>query len=777
MEGFKRKTPEEILHSISKLHRGRLKIYIGPVSGSGKTYHMLREGNTLKQQGIDVVICAVSTLQRPETVEQLGDLERVPSIHWFNHGVEMKDLNLDALLERNPEVVLVDGLAHHNRPEARFSTRLEDIKFLLSHDISVITTVNVYELEGYTEIAHKLTGIEVEHTVPADTLEIADEVRLIDVTPETVLNRLAEGHLKVNKDASVFKRGNLGVLRELALRLVAEDVNESLMEHREEMGLVGPSGAAERILVSTQYHWNGSIYVRRGQQIAKRLNGELMVVTFCNFKKTLTKEEATFRRSMIKLVEKVQGEFEELPFQNRRCISNTLVQYATRHHVTRIVMGHTKHTRWQEFWQGSIVNDLLKATKNIDLFLVADRAEHEGERVLPANLSSKKENHKYRRLSEQEVAEKIGKIKRGKFKVYIGAAPGVGKTYMMLREGNDHLKKGIDVQIGLLETHNRKETIAQVGSLEIIPRQQVKYQNVTLEEMDTDAIIRRCPEVVLVDELAHTNVPGSQYKKRYEDVLKILDAGISVITTVNVQHLESLNDAVEQITGIRVRETVPDSILRLADEVQLIDVAPEALQQRMREGKIYAMAKVDQALNHFFKTGNLIALRELALREIADDVDERLESLERKNSLRGPWRRKEVIFVCVNSTPHAERLIRRGFRTAYRLKAAWYVNYVHTGTAWTVLSDELKTRLEALERLTVRLGGKFVVHDCPTPKDIAAVLSAKAIEAGATQLVIGQSKQTLWEELLHGSVVKQLIRQSRHMDVLIVADFDPNLAL
>jgi two-component system, OmpR family, sensor histidine kinase KdpD len=774
VESFKRKTPEEILYSISKLHRGRLKIYIGPVSGSGKTYHMLREGHTLRQQGIDVVICAVSTLQRPETVEQLGDLERVASIHWFNEGVELKDLNLDALLERNPEVVLVDGLAHRNRKGARFPTRLEDIKFLLSHDISVITTVNVYELVGYTELAQKLTGIEVEHTVPADTLELADEVRLIDVTPETVLSRLAEGHLKVNKDASIFKRGNLGVLRELALRLVAEDVNESLKEHREEMGLIGPSGAAEHILVSAQYHWNGSIYVRRGQQIAKRLNGALVVVTFRNFKKPLSKEATTFRRNMIKLVEKVGGEFEELPFPNRRRVPKTLVNYATRHNVTRIVMGHTKHTKWQEFWQGSIVNDLLKITKNIDVFLVADRAEHEGERILPAKMISAKVQQKYRRLSEQEVAEKIGKIKRGKFKVYIGSAPGVGKTYTMLREGNDLLKKGIDVQIGLLETHNRKETIAQIGSLKFIPRENTVYQSVTLEEMDIRAIIQSCPEVVLIDELAHTNVPGSRNKKRYEDVLEILDAGISVITTVNVQHLESLNDAVEQITGIRVRETVPDSILQMADEVQLIDVSPEALQQRMREGKIYAATKIDQALNHFFKTGNLIALRELALREIADDVDERLESLERKSSLRGPWRRKEVIFVCVNSTPHAERLIRRGFRTAYRLKAAWYVNYVHVGDT---ISDELKQRLNAMERLTVRLGGKFIVHKAQNPKQIAHVLFSKADEVETTQLVIGQSKQSFWEVLWKGSVVNQLIRLSRHMDVLIVADFDPNIAL
>lgn len=205
----------------------------------------------------------------------------------------------------------------------------------------------------------------------------------------------------------------------------------------------------------------------------------------------------------------------------------------------------------------------------------------------------------------------------------------------MLREGNDLLKKGLTVLVGLLETHGRKDTLSQVGNLETLPRIRVDYRGSSLEEMDTDEIIRRRPDVVLVDELAHTNVPGSKRKKRYEDVLDILSAGISVITTVNVQHLESLNDAVEQITGVRVRETIPDHILQSADEVQLVDVTPESLRQRMKDGNIYAKEKVHQALSHFFKTGNLIALRELALREIADDVDERLESWQRSGSRSG----------------------------------------------------------------------------------------------------------------------------------------------
>lgn len=776
MEQFRRRTPEELLYSIYKIRQGRFTIYIGAVSGAGKTYHMLREGQSLKSKGIDVVLCAVSTRQRPETARQTEGLERVPSIHWMKGGVEKKDLNLEALIERNPEVVLVDGLAHRNRPEAKFPTRLEDIQYLLGRGISVITTVNVYELEGVNDLAQKLTGIEAETTVPAGTLELADEVRLIDVSPETILQRLNEGHLRglQVKDPAFMKRGNIGKLRELALRLVAEDVNEALERHREKQGLVGPSGAAERILVSAQYHWNGSIHVRRGQQIAKRLGGDMLVVTFIKPDQPFSKERAAFKRSIVKLAEKVGAGFEELPWTTRRKMPKALVKYAIEHNVTRIVLGHSKMSFWEDLRRGSIANGILRSAKNVDVYFVADRADYEGERVLPTKSAQRKATSEaYRRLSEEEIERKIERIRRGKFKVYIGAAPGVGKTYRMLREGNDLLQKKIDVVIGLLETHGRSETQAQIGELETIPRAVIDYKGTKLPEMDVQAIIARNPEVVLIDELAHTDVPGSANKKRYEDILQVLDAGISVISTINVQHLESLNDAVEQITGVRVRETVPDSVLHLADEIELIDVAPGALQQRLREGKVYAMDKVAQSLNNFFNTGNLIALRELALREIADDVDERLESWERNGSLRGPWRR-ESIFVCVTTGANADRLIRRGFRIAHRLKAEWHAIYVHVGGG---LGKEAACRVEAMRQLAERLGGKFEIGHADSRRQVPDVLLAKAAEYQSTQIVMGQSASRwgILRSLLSRSVVDALLRRGRHMDALVVADYDPNI--
>ncbi|MEH7352751.1 universal stress protein [Neobacillus drentensis] len=775
---FRRKSPEEFLQSIYKVQRGRLKIILGAVSGTGKTFNMILEGNELKKKSIDVVIGIISASDRPHTIEQIGELERVPPIEWMENGIHKYDLDLPAIIERNPEVVLVDELSHRNRPDALYKTRLEDVLKLISNNISVITTINIYELEGVKEVAEKLLGIkvQVDDCVPDNTLSMADEVKLLDVTPEQILNRIQDGfinevHEEKRKRQTLFRRDNLAVLRELSLRFLAGEVNEELDDYREKQGLIGPSGATERILVSVQYHWNGSILIRRGQQIAKRLGGELYVVCFRLPNKKLSKEEETFKRSIIKLVDKVDGEFEEVPL-TRDEVAEEIVNYATNKNVTRIVMGQSKRSRFEEIIYGSIINKILRKTRNMDVFIVADRTEKNGERVIPAKWKVDNKKNPYHRMTNQEVEEHIDRIRRGNLKVYIGAAPGVGKTYTMLREANLLKRKGLDIIIGLLETHGRKETFEQIGNLELIPKKKIHYKNVVLEEMDTEAIIKRNPEVVLVDELAHTNVPGSDNKKRYQDVEEILKAGISVISTMNIQHLESLNDSVEQITGVRVRETVPDQVLRMADEIELIDISPKALRERMREGNIYANEKVEQALSHFFKTGNLIALRELALREVADDVDERLESWERKRTLRGPWRKQEVIFVCVNLRPDSVPLIRRGFRIAYRLKAEWYVVYVQDHSP---LTEEEEKNLENIKLMTERLGGIFEMYETSHHRQVVGELVQQLNEKNATQVIIGHSARKRIEEILKGSVVQRLLRAVRHLDVLVVADHQPEI--
>lgn len=770
-EQFRRKTPDEILESISNIKRGRLKIILGAVNGSGKTYQLLLEGNEMKKRGIDVVVGVVNNSCSPGTIKQLGSLELISTIEWERNEHVEQDLDLDKIYKRNPEVVLIDRLAHENHINSKNATRLDDVMELIRNEISVITTINIYELKGVKKVAEQLLNLSlhVNVTLPEDTLTKADEVRLLDVTPEAILKRLQKGEIGKKDDEGplqFYNNGNLATLRELSLRFLAEEVEEDLTEHRELEGLMGPSGATERILVCVQYHWNGSILIRRGDQIAKRLGGELIIASFIPLSKKLSKEEEIFKSSMQKLINKLNGCFIEITMKGDE-IAEEIVGFSMHHHITRIILGQSKKPVWEEMVKGSIVNKILRKSKGIDVYIVADRVKALGERIIPAIKTEKRRENPYRRLSPDEMHDKVERVKKGTFKIYIGAAPGVGKTYTMLREAN-HLKENeIDIVIGLLETHGRKETAAQVGNLEIMPKKIVPYKNVLLEEMDLDSIIIRNPEVVLIDELAHTNVPGSKNQKRYQDVMTILEAGISVISTMNIQHIESLKDNVKQITGVSVRETVPDSILQLSDELELIDISPHALRKRMEEGNIYAMDKVEQSLSHFFKTQNLIALRELALRELADDVDDRLESMKRKEGVRGPWRKDEVIFVSVNLRANAERLIRRGFRIAYRLKADWYVIFVKHQNE---LQTDEKVILDKLVSLTQRLGGVFELYTTRDRRSVVNEIKKQLQTKKASQVILGQSARTRWQEMMGGSIAVRLLREARHLDVLIVAD-------
>ena len=272
---------------------------------------------------------------------------------------------------------------------------------------------------------------------------------------------------------------------------------------------------------------------------------------------------------------------------------------------------------------------------------------------------------------------KLQAEQRARLRIYIGAAPGVGKTYSMLEDAHAFRREGVDVVVGFVETHGRAETDALIRDLEIVPRRKIEYRGVILEEMDLDAILARKPQLCVVDELAHTNVPGSRHEKRYQDVLELLDAGIGVMTAVNIQHLETLNDAVGRVTGVRVRETVPDTFLDRADEVVNVDVTVEELRSRLRQGKVYKPEKVEQALTNFFREANLSTLRELALRAVADEVGEKAASHRQREGLE-PALIPERVMVCMSSSADAPRVLRTGARIAGRLGARWYAVYVET---------------------------------------------------------------------------------------------------
>jgi len=362
-----------------------------------------------------------------------------------------------------------------------------------------------------------------------------------------------------------------------------------------------------------------------------------------------------------------------------------------------------------------------------------------------------------------QFLKEIERTNKGRFKIYIGAAPGVGKTYQMLRDAHEMRESGIDVAIGLVETYGRKGTIEQIGDLEIIPLKEINYKNVALKEMDLDAILKRNPKLVIVDELAHTNVPTSKNQKRYQDVLEIIENGISVMTAVNIQHIESLNDYVNRMTEIKVRETIPDSILDLADEVEVIDISIDALRERLRQGKIYNKDKIETALNNFFRVGNLTALRELSLREVANEVDEHLMEYKNSKSIEGLIGAQEKILVCVNLNFNAEYLIRRGFRLSKMLKAPLFILYVKNGE---YTGEKLK-KLDDLSQLCIKFGAEFKVI---TAIDPSLPIIEYAKENGITQVIIGQSARTRTHEIIRGSIVRKIMRGIKYVDVLVVAD-------
>jgi two-component system sensor histidine kinase KdpD len=361
---------------------------------------------------------------------------------------------------------------------------------------------------------------------------------------------------------------------------------------------------------------------------------------------------------------------------------------------------------------------------------------------------------------------------RGKLKLYIGSAAGVGKTYRMLNEACELRSRGVDAVIGFVETHGRADTIAQIGDLEIVPRKRIEYRGVTLEEMDVDAILARHPEVAVVDELAHTNVPSAKHAKRWEDVIELLDEGINVISAVNVQHLESLNDVVAQTLGVTVRETVPDWVVATADQVINLDISAQDLRQRLQEGKIYPKEKIQTALANFFTEENLTTLRELALREVASSVDRVRERIVRREAgeVVAPKTVDRLLVALSSDPPQSTVLLRKASRIAGRLNTDWYCVYVQTpeeaadridATVQRRLVDNIQ-RAQAMGAEVVKLTGT----------DVAGTLLQFAREKGVTLILTGQSRRPWWQHPFQGSVVAQLVKNADGLDVLVASAVD-----
>jgi len=358
--------------------------------------------------------------------------------------------------------------------------------------------------------------------------------------------------------------------------------------------------------------------------------------------------------------------------------------------------------------------------------------------------------------------------RRGKLKIFLGYVAGVGKTYGMLKAAHLRRLEGIDVKPGYVETHGRLETEALLAGLDAIPRKMVEYRGVKIPEMDIDAILSAKPQLVLVDELAHTNAPGSRHPKRYQDVEEILDAGIDVYTTLNIQHLESLNDVVAQITGVTVKETIPDRVIDEASEIELVDLPPQELIQRLKEGKVYVPDLAAQAIERFFNEGNLYALRELTLRRAAERIDEQMLAYMQIRAISGPWAAKESILACLGPSPLSERLVRVARRQADRMNARWTAIYVET-PSHRGMKKEAKEQVWRSLQLAEKLGAKTVTV---FGLNVADTAIGYAHKHNITRIIIGKTLRPRWQEFVFGSVVDQLIHNSGTIDVHVISSSD-----
>ncbi len=556
---------EELLRELGG--RARLVVYVASAPGSGKTRRLLEDGRRLFAAGKRVAIGWIETKGRPDLERVAGSLPRIPPRQVKIGDAFFEEFDYEAALREKPDVLLLDELAHENVGGAVHAKRWQDALALRARGIGVIGAFNIAHLETVAPTAEALVGYPVREIIPLSFLQNADEVIAIDVSPRLLRSRVQAGKIVNEQDIDralngVFKEQTLYMLRELLLRTVD---NLTLP--------VVKAGRSSMAAAFVDPKLDPSPFLKRTAAVAKALDLALEVAPAPGVERTSLEPIARELGAEI-LHESVDP--------------TTMDQEALRAALVALPNGKT-------------AAKLANVPLPYDLFIVGAGQTYLGENPARSPYS-------------QTTGDRL-RVGYGRLTVYLGAAAGAGKTYAMLDRAHQLQAEGVDVLGGFVETHGRKETAELLDGLNVLPPKIIAANGITYKEFDRDALIARHPQVALIDELAHTNAPGSIAPKRFYDVLAVLRAGIDVITTLNIQHLEGLGDTVRRLTGTVVRETLPDGILSLADEVILIDVTPDTLRQRLREGKIYPPERIDAALSNFFRSENLFALRELALRE------------------------------------------------------------------------------------------------------------------------------------------------------------------
>jgi len=659
----------------------RLTVYLASAPGAGKTRRLLDDALRAHESGVRVVLGWIETKGRPDLDRLAERLPRVPPRRVRIGEATFDEFDLEAALAMKPQFVILDELAHTNLEGGAHAKRWQDALALREAGISVSGALNIQHLETVAATAEGLIGFPIREIVPLSFLRAADQVVALDVSPEQLEARLEAGKVVRPEDverarASIFRPQTLRFLREMMLRTVDDLTAPDLTPQRASTALALATGNGDLAL-----------FARKAASVADALDLALDIALVGERDVDTVAELA--RELDANVVPLVDFDAAKPQFQSRRA---SLICVPAGPLAQRI------------------------ATRPIerDVFIVdATTGVAAGEREITFSRYA------------QTAADRL-RIGYGRLTIYLGAAAGSGKTYAMLDRAHQMLDAGVDVVGAFVETHHRKDTDEKAAGIPEIPRRKLVTDGVTYTELDVPALLARKPAVALIDELAHTNAPGDEHAKRYDDVLQVLRAGISVMTTLNIQHLEGLGDAVQRLTGQKVRETVPDEILELADDVILIDTTPETLRERMRAGKIYAPEKIDDALSHFFRTENLAALRELALREVVH---------ARGSSKRPPPFAR--LALGVKARERDAELIERCARIALRLEIE--LSVIHIARS----ADAAESRLVlGLAETARRVRARW--HLTVAPEPALALLDAARREGGTTVAVEGARHKPRW---------------------------------
>lgn len=706
----RRPTAEELLHELGG--KARIVIFLASAPGAGKTRRLLNEARRLREGGINVMIGALEVKGRPDLERLAAQLPRLAPRTAQIAGATFEEFDLEEALRIHPDVVVLDELAHGNLDGSRCAKRWQDALVLREHGIGVLAAFNVAHLESVAGAAEMLTGFPVREVIPVRFLQAADEVIALDASPQLLRSRLRSGKIVQTEDIDraldgAFKEQTLEMLRQLLLRTIDD--------------LTVPAVSAEQVSTAAAivvYAADAAAFLRRTSALSAALDLALEILA------PPGSDFETLSGIARELHAEILHQPPELGKADLSKVRASLIAVPA----------------------GPLATKFASRRLDRDLFIAGRGQSFIGE--APSDL------HPYRMTAGDRM-----RVGYGKLVVYLGAAAGSGKTYAMLDRAHQLKADGVDVVAGLVETHGRVETAALLAGLEVLPRRRVLSNGITYEELDRDAVLARKPDVVLIDELAHTNAPGSAAAKRYEDVLAILRSGIDVITTLNIQHLEALGDAVFRLTGTVVRETLPDGILALADEVILIDVTPETLRDRLRAGKIYPPERIETALANFFRVDNLLALRELALREA-------LRAQDRKR-VPAPFAR---LLLSVAPRRHDVGLIKRCSRIAARLEVEFAVALVTesaaTDPALDAFEPELRDAAANANAAWIRASGMNVPNTLlrlarQVPETTIAVagtlrtprfmqrkaFARRLLDAGALELLVLTARETLGEDL------------------------------